>query len=108
MDGITHRSGQNQVNDMATSSPPTPVDITQSPSTAINGQQTSSANDIEEQTAESSASSPIHEEYQYLNLIRKILAEGEHRPDRYVMLWIRTHTYNTYIYMHTTTHLHDT
>ncbi|KAI9795016.1 MAG: Thymidylate synthase [Peltula sp. TS41687] len=24
----------------------------------------------------------IHEEYQYLDLIRKILAEGEHRPDR--------------------------
>jgi thymidylate synthase len=24
-----------------------------------------------------------HEEYQYLNLIRDILAEGEHRPDRY-------------------------
>jgi thymidylate synthase len=24
----------------------------------------------------------IHEEYQYLNLIRRILAEGEHRPDR--------------------------
>jgi hypothetical protein len=23
-----------------------------------------------------------HEEYQYLNLIRRILAEGEHRPDR--------------------------
>lgn len=25
-----------------------------------------------------------HEEYQYLNLIRQILAEGEHRPDRYL------------------------
>ena len=24
-----------------------------------------------------------HEEYQYLNLIRQILANGEHRPDRY-------------------------
>ena len=23
-----------------------------------------------------------HEEYQYLKLIRQILAEGEHRPDR--------------------------
>lgn len=26
---------------------------------------------------------PIHEEYQYLNLIRNILEHGEHRPDRY-------------------------
>ncbi|RAH52927.1 hypothetical protein BO85DRAFT_442749 [Aspergillus piperis CBS 112811] len=25
---------------------------------------------------------PTHEEHQYLNLIRRILAEGEHRPDR--------------------------
>lgn len=24
-----------------------------------------------------------HEEHQYLNLIRNILANGEHRPDRY-------------------------
>jgi hypothetical protein len=23
-----------------------------------------------------------HEEYQYLNLISRILSEGEHRPDR--------------------------
>jgi thymidylate synthase len=29
-----------------------------------------------------SPSAEIHEEYQYLNLIRRILAEGEHRPDR--------------------------
>jgi thymidylate synthase len=29
-----------------------------------------------------SPSVEIHEEYQYLNLIRRILAEGEHRPDR--------------------------
>jgi len=28
------------------------------------------------------SASPQHEEYQYLNLIRDILAEGEHRPDR--------------------------
>jgi thymidylate synthase len=27
-------------------------------------------------------SAGIHEEYQYLNLVRRILAEGEHRPDR--------------------------
>ncbi|KAL4949437.1 thymidylate synthase [Aspergillus filifer] len=27
-------------------------------------------------------SNPSHEEHQYLNLIRQILAEGEHRPDR--------------------------
>jgi thymidylate synthase len=29
-----------------------------------------------------SPSAEIHEEYQYLNLIRRILTEGEHRPDR--------------------------
>lgn len=27
---------------------------------------------------------PNHEEYQYLNLIRDILDNGEHRPDRYI------------------------
>lgn len=27
-----------------------------------------------------------HEEYQYLDLIRDILEEGEHRPDRYITL----------------------
>jgi hypothetical protein len=27
--------------------------------------------------------SPPHEEHQYLNLIREILKNGEHRPDRY-------------------------
>lgn len=26
---------------------------------------------------------PNHEEYQYLNLIKEILRDGEHRPDRY-------------------------
>lgn len=25
---------------------------------------------------------PVHEEYQYLDLIRDIIANGEHRPDR--------------------------
>jgi len=30
------------------------------------------------------ATSGAHEEHQYLNLIRRILAEGEHRPDRYI------------------------
>ena len=41
-----------------------------------------------EQTSNQSAAStsppynPSHEEHQYLNLIRAILAEGEHRPDR--------------------------
>lgn len=25
----------------------------------------------------------VHEEHQYLDLIREILADGEHRPDRY-------------------------
>jgi thymidylate synthase len=29
-----------------------------------------------------SPSADFHEEYQYLNLIRRILSEGEHRPDR--------------------------
>lgn len=29
-----------------------------------------------------------HEEYQYLDLVREILDNGEHRPDRYVpLLW---------------------
>jgi thymidylate synthase len=32
--------------------------------------------------SKSSAHVEIHEEYQYLDLIRRILAEGEHRPDR--------------------------
>ena len=31
----------------------------------------------------SEARHKAHEEYQYLALIRHILAEGEHRPDRY-------------------------
>ncbi len=31
------------------------------------------------------APSGAHEEYQYLDLIRRILAEGEHRPDRYFL-----------------------
>ena len=31
----------------------------------------------------------MHEEYQYLNLIRDILDHGEHRPDRYVALPFR-------------------
>lgn len=30
------------------------------------------------------SSTGVHEEYQYLNLIRDILDHGEHRPDRYV------------------------
>jgi thymidylate synthase len=29
-----------------------------------------------------SAPAPRHEEYQYLDLIRRIMDEGEHRPDR--------------------------
>jgi thymidylate synthase len=29
------------------------------------------------------ASNARHEEYQYLDLIREIMDEGEHRPDRY-------------------------
>ena len=31
-----------------------------------------------------------HEEHQYLDLIRNILANGEHRPDRYIALNFRT------------------
>lgn len=27
-----------------------------------------------------------HEEYQYLDLVREILEDGEHRPDRYGIL----------------------
>jgi hypothetical protein len=34
-------------------------------------------------SALSNSPTPIHEEYQYLNLIRDILASGEQRPDRY-------------------------
>lgn len=34
--------------------------------------------------AANGASSKRHEEYQYLDLIREILDEGEQRPDRYV------------------------
>ncbi|KAL2866858.1 uncharacterized protein BJX67DRAFT_372296 [Aspergillus lucknowensis] len=33
-------------------------------------------------TATTNPHNPSHEEHQYLNLIRQILAEGEHRPDR--------------------------
>ncbi|KAL4902828.1 hypothetical protein BDW74DRAFT_169377 [Aspergillus multicolor] len=33
-------------------------------------------------TTQPPAHNPSHEEHQYLNLIRQILAEGEHRPDR--------------------------
>jgi thymidylate synthase len=32
-----------------------------------------------------SPAAPNHEEHQYLDLIRDILANGEHRPDRYVI-----------------------
>ncbi|KAF7503516.1 hypothetical protein GJ744_003667 [Endocarpon pusillum] len=40
-------------------------------------QSTSSVNGLP-----STLPNPDHEEYQYLNLIRRILSEGEHRPDR--------------------------
>lgn len=30
-------------------------------------------------------STQLHEEFQYLNLIREILDLGEHRPDRYAL-----------------------
>lgn len=33
-------------------------------------------------TSSKSRTAPRHEEYQYLDLIRRILNEGEHRPDR--------------------------
>lgn len=29
------------------------------------------------------STTPRHEEYQYLDLVREILEDGEHRPDRY-------------------------
>lgn len=32
------------------------------------------------------AASKRHEEYQYLDLVREILEDGEHRPDRYGQL----------------------
>lgn len=34
------------------------------------------------QQEQSPRENPGHEEYQYLDLIRDILSEGEHRPDR--------------------------
>lgn len=39
---------------------------------------------LEPETATSTIhrSQPQHEEYQYLDLIRQIIDEGEHRPDR--------------------------
>jgi len=33
-------------------------------------------------TANGSSASRAHEELQYLNLVREILEDGEHRPDR--------------------------
>lgn len=39
------------------------------------------------------APSKRHEEYQYLDLVREILEDGEHRPDRYA-------TFSIYIYPH--------
>lgn len=30
-----------------------------------------------------------HEEYQYLDLVREILEDGEHRPDRYVLFEVK-------------------
>lgn len=38
------------------------------------------------------APSKRHEEYQYLDLVREILEDGEHRPDRYA-------TFSIYIYI---------
>jgi hypothetical protein len=40
------------------------------------------AGEVAANTSKPSSSAEAHEEYQYLNLIRRILAEGEHRPDR--------------------------
>ena len=37
----------------------------------------------ENRASPASSPDPSHEEHQYLNLIRKILEGGEHRPDRY-------------------------
>ncbi|KAI9845469.1 MAG: Thymidylate synthase [Thelocarpon superellum] len=46
----------------------------------VNGDTTKSQAPVSENTPPSSGSD--HEEHQYLNLIRDILASGEHRPDR--------------------------
>lgn len=35
------------------------------------------------ETLANSTSSKRHEEHQYLDLVREILDDGEHRPDRY-------------------------
>lgn len=34
------------------------------------------------------AAAPRHEEYQYLDLVREILEDGEHRPDRYITIFL--------------------
>lgn len=36
----------------------------------------------QEPTSAAEAGKPNHEEFQYLNLIKDILRDGEHRPDR--------------------------
>lgn len=33
-------------------------------------------------TMQNGASTKRHEEYQYLDLVREVLKDGEHRPDR--------------------------
>jgi hypothetical protein len=43
---------------------------------------TESIQDSKEPTREPKLTTPRHEEYQYLDLIRDILENGEHRPDR--------------------------
>jgi len=52
----------------------------------ITGSTTTQTGNIAESTPSNpkSRAQPEHEEYQYLDLIRTILDEGEHRPDRYV------------------------
>jgi hypothetical protein len=42
----------------------------------------SKMSDITEKVLSNGSDLPRHEEYQYLDLIRRILEEGEHRPDR--------------------------
>lgn len=60
------------------------------PSTTVDTESPSSTNGIRHHST-ASGTCPIHEEYQYLNLIREIINDGEHRPDRYVTLLFYIH-----------------
>jgi thymidylate synthase len=63
--------------------PPTAIEPVLSSFTTSNGNTPSNVTtSLSAPTPTSPLSNPLHEEYQYLNLIRTILTTGEHRPDR--------------------------